>query len=450
MRKTHTDQHSIFDFYPEHEFGCELKWISNWLDQNPYLMDWVRLDVKNECSSNTGRSSITAESVLRCAIIKQTRQLSYEDLAFYLQDSLSCQTFARLDRSKAFPKKSALQSAISRISDETWELINLQLLESAQQNKIESGKTIRIDSTVTDTNIHEPTDSTLLWDSARTLIRLLKQAEELMGRTFDWVNHQRGAKKKMHQIFNTRGMKKKVPLYKALLKYVENCLAYIKTAKINMLVHATNIMAATLWKAEVDHFVPLILKVIDQTKRRVLNGEKVPATEKLFSLFEEHTDIIIKGSRDIQYGHKLNLSTGKSGLILDMVVETGNPADSEQFIPMINRHIENYGKPPRQSAADGGYASTANVTQAKELGVKDVAFHKKRGLAINDMVKSKWVYKQLRNFRAGVEANISVLKRTYGMARCLWKGWGHFNSYIWSTVVSYNLTLFARLCLKST
>jgi len=450
MRETHTAQHSIFDFYPEHEFGCELKWVSDWLDQNPYLIDWVRSDLINECKNKAGRSSLTAESVLRCAIIKQTRQLSYEDLAFYLMDSLSCQTFARLDKSKAFPKKSALQSAISRIADETWELINLQLLESAQETKIEKGNIIRIDSTVTDTDIHEPTDSTLLWDSVRTLIRLLKQAEKLIPYSLDWVNHQRGAKKKMHQIFNTRGMKKKIPLYKTLLKYVENCLAYIKMAKIEIHSHCSNITAALSWKAEVEHFISLILKVVEQTRRRVLNGEQVPAAEKVFSLFEEHTDIIIKGSRDIQYGHKLNLSSGKSGLILDMVVETGNPADTAQFIPMINRHTENYGNPPRQSAADGGYASSENLRQAKNMGVKDVAFHKKRGIKIEDMVKSKWVYKKLRNFRAGVEANISVLKRTYGMARCLWKGWDHFNSYIWSTVVSYNLTLFARLSLKST
>ena len=133
-----------------------------------------------------------------------------------------------------------------------------------------------------------------------------------------------------------------------------------------------------------------------------------------------------------------------------MVIETGNPADTDRFLPMLERHKDNYGEVPRQSSMDGGYASTNNLDQAKLFGVKDAAFSKKKGLAIKDMAKSKWVYRKLKNFRAGIESNISCLKRAYGLARCTWKGWEHFNQYIWSSVVSYNLTLFARLSLKQT
>ena len=147
----------------------------------------------------------------------------------------------------------------------------------------------------------------------------------------------------------------------------------------------------------------------------------------------------------MQYGHKLNLTTGRSGLILDVVIEAGNPADAERFLPMLERHIALYGKPPRQVAADGGYASRDNLSQAKARGVRDVAFHKKRGLRIEDMVRSRWVYRKLRNFRAGIEAGISCLKRAYGLARCTWRGLGHFKAYVWSAVVAYNLALFARL-----
>ncbi len=171
----------------------------------------------------------------------------------------------------------------------------------------------------------------------------------------------------------------------------------------------------------------------------------MPAGEKIFSLFETHTDIIVKGNRDIQYGHKLNLSTGKSGLILDVVIEAGNPADTDRLLPMLDRHIENYGAAPRQLAADGGYASKDNLAAAKTRGVEDVAFHKKRGLSIEDMVKSHWVYRQLRNFRAGIEAGISCLKRAYGLARCTWKGLTHFRAFVWSSVVAHNLALLARL-----
>ena len=177
----------------------------------------------------------------------------------------------------------------------------------------------------------------------------------------------------------------------------------------------------------------------------MLDGEIVPASEKLVSLFEPHADIIVKGGRQVQYGHKLNLATGKSGLILDIVIETGNPADAERFVSMLDRHIARTGAPPRQTAADGGYASRANLAAAKARGIADVAFHKKCGITITEMVKSPWVYRRLRNFRAGIEAAISCFKRAYGAARCTWRGLDHFKAYIWSAVVAHNLVLFARL-----
>ena len=155
--------------------------------------------------------------------------------------------------------------------------------------------------------------------------------------------------------------------------------------------------------------------------------------------------IFIKGNRKIQYGHKLNLSSGKSGLILDITIEEGNPTDIDRLLPMLDRHIDLHGVAPRQVAVDGGYASEANLVAAKALGVKDMAFNKKRGLNIEDMVQSHWVYRKLTRFRAGIEGNISCLKRVYGTGRCHWKGLEHFKSYLWSSVVSYNLTLMVRL-----
>lgn len=115
------------------------------------------------------------------------------------------------------------------------------------------------------------------------------------------------------------------------------------------------------------------------------------------------------------------------------------------LMPMLERHIAFYGRAPRQAAADGGFATRKNLATAKARGVRDMAFHKKAGLKIEDMVRSKWVYRKLRNFRAGIEAGISCLKRAYGLARCTWRGLDHFKTYVWSSVVAYNLVLFARL-----
>ena len=127
------------------------------------------------------------------------------------------------------------------------------------------------------------------------------------------------------------------------------------------------------------------------------------------------------------------------------MIEAGNPADSERLLPMLERHIALYGQAPRQAAADGGFASRDNLRQAKARGVREMAFPKKGGLRIEDMVRSRWVYRKLRNFRAGIEADISCLKRAYGLARCTWRGLGRFRAYVWSSVVADNLALLARL-----
>ena len=374
--------------------------------------------------------------------------MSYKKLAFYLLDSISFKSFARLPLDWC-PKKSTLQATISRIGAKTWERISQYMLREAKEEKVEDGGMARIDSTVTEAPIHEPSDSSLLWDSVRVMVRLLVQAMGLPGAPFiAWCNHSLVAKRRARQIMYTRGQDKKAKLYKELVKVCRDTLHYLQRAQMELTIKGMCGMEWEGWLAQVNHYVPLINRIIDQTERRVFAGEKVPASDKVFSLFEEHTDIIIKGNRDIQYGHKLNLNVGKSGLILDAVIETGNPTDTQRFIPMLERHIELYGKAPRQLAADGGYASEDNLEQAKKKGVDDVAFHKKRGLSIEKMVKSPWVYRKLRNFRAGVEAWISCLKRAYGLARCSWKGLKHFNAYVWSSVAAHNLALFCRL--KST
>ncbi len=139
------------------------------------------------------------------------------------------------------------------------------------------------------------------------------------------------------------------------------------------------------------------------------------------------------------------VSTGPSSLILDCVVEPGNPADSNYVQPFLERHRQLYGQVPRQSAWDGGFASAANLSWAKEQGVEDVAFAKKCGLTVESMVRSSRVYKELKRFRAGIEGCIGTLKHTFGLHRCSWKGWPHFQSYVHASVLTYNLVVLARL-----
>jgi IS5 family transposase len=441
MRQERTVQASLFDRFAGHEIGRELKAMSAWLDEHRELASLVAADLRRDGVRETGRLGLPAEAVLRCALLKQHRQLSYQELAFHLEDSASLRAFARRPQTGS-PQKSVLHKTISALRAETWEQINRTLLASAREAKLERCRVVRLDSTVTAAPVHEPSDSSLLWDAVRVMVRLLREANGLVGRAgLCWRDHRRAAKKRARDIQFTRGRPRRVQLYRELIRTTRATLAYLHQAAAQL---ATTDWAVALWQAKVDHYRPLIEQIIAQTERRVLAGEAVPAGDKLVSLFEPHADIIRKG-REVTYGHKLNLTTGKSGLILDLVIEAGNPADSERLLPMLERHRALYGQPPRQAAADGSYASRDNLRQAKARGVRDMAFHKKGGLRIEDMVRSRWVYRKLRNFRAGIEADISCLKRAYGLARCTWRGLGRFRAYVWSSVVAYNLALLARL-----
>jgi IS5 family transposase len=227
------------------------------------------------------------------------------------------------------------------------------------------------------------------------------------------------------------------------IKLTENTVDYAKTALSNLESSPLSLQEEIL-KNELFHFIPLVEKVIDQAVRRVINKEKVAATDKIFSIFEEHTDIIIKDRRDTYYGHKICLSGGASNLILDCQILAGNPADSTLTKEMLERQKDIYGRPPLKVALDGGFASQKNLEDAKGLGIKDVCFSKGRGMDIEDMCRSEYVYKCLRRFRAGIESGISWLKRAFGLTRCLWRGLESFKSYVWASIVSANLQTLAR------
>ncbi len=190
--------------------------------------------------------------------------------------------------------------------------------------------------------------------------------------------------------------------------------------------------------------VELSAQLIDQTTRRVILGESVPSCEKIVSIFEPHTDIIKKDGRETLYGHKVCLSSSPSNLITDCLIVEGNPADSTLTDIMLDRHKELYDHYPLKVAFDGGFTSKENLLSAKAKGIKDVCFAKKRGLKVEQMCRSPYVYKRLRRFRAGIESGISWLKRCFGLSKCTWKSLPSFKSYIWASIVSANLLTLVR------
>jgi IS5 family transposase len=453
MRQKRVRQFSIFHVMPNNPVAKELGAISEILDAQPRVVDLVHKDILGIKKSDTGRPGMTAEQALRSAILKQYRNLTYEELAFHLEDSQSFRAFARL-RTNQSPSRSVLQENIKAISAKTWEAIQRLLIEYALDQELEKGRKIRIDSTAVESNIHHPTDSTLLQDGVRVMTRLLVAGKDLEPvPEYSFSDHRRAVKKRVITILNARKEKVREKAYKDLLNVAAHVLGYAMDALSALKTFESDDVRewvrACVLREELERTVSTLARVMDQTERRVIRGEKVSASEKITSFFECHTDIIVKGGRDIQFGHKVFLAGGDSGFIMDCVVSRGNPADSAMFQHMIDRQKALYGRVPRQAAVDGGFASKDNLKWAKTEGIKDIMFAKRKGLSVLEMVKSNWVYKKLRNFRAGIEGNISRLKRAFGLDRCSWTGWAGFRQYVWSAIVSYNLSVLARLKLAT-
>ncbi len=436
----------------EHQHARELAVVSDILDAHPHMLDLVFADLpKGQKNPRTGRPGLTAEQVLRALILKQMHGLSYYELAFHLADSVCFRKFCRLDFHLPPTKRSTLQLNIKRLQASTLEQINELLVMSARASGVESGKKVRIDCTVTDSNIHDPTDGQLLWDVVRVLTRLMSQAKERFGLQFR--NRTLQAKRRSMTIFHAKTPKKRKNAYLDLLAATNDVMESARRIKDELrhvkISSLSDIVLVESLSYRLEHFTGLGERVEDQTHRRIVFEESVPASDKIVSIFEEHTDIIIKDRRDVLYGHKICLATGASGLVLDVVVLKGNPADSTLAVDMIERQIRVQGRAPRQAAFDGGFCSRANLGEIKDRGVQDVCFSKGRGLEITEMVKSAWVYRRLCNFRAGVEAGISFLKRCFGLRRCTWSGFASFKAYTWASVVSANLLMLARHALAA-
>jgi IS5 family transposase len=199
---------------------------------------------------------------------------------------------------------------------------------------------------------------------------------------------------------------------------------------------------------ELDHYLTLAETAIDQCERRILKGEKVPASEKILSIFEEHTDIIKRGKSQspTEFGHKVLISTAKSGLITQYQVFRGNPDDANMIPDILAIHEEQYGHAPNKLCGDRRFFSLDNEQLAYQEGVKKVSICKPgyRSKDRKQIEKERW-FKTLQRFRAGIEGIISVLMRSYGLKRCLWKGWQAFQSYVGLSVVTFNLQKIAQL-----
>ncbi|MHC4270489.1 MAG: ISNCY family transposase [Planctomycetota bacterium] len=449
MRKIFDTQLRLEFYQSDSKMSKKLEKMSELLQKDRSFLEKIAEDFKTPKESDSGAKGMTIEQVVRVSILKQLCKLSYEDLYDELNDNISYRRFAKIHEGLV-PKKSALSGNVKRISPGGFEEINKVMVKTAIELGVENGKRVRMDSTGVESNIHYPTDGELLWDCVRVIDRIIEKVmEEYPDMELEYHNHTKRAKKRRYRIVNTSSKEKRVEAYKDLLKvsratekYSESCIGQLKGKA------REGFIEAVVYKEELEGYLASLIVVINQAERRVLNDEKVESKDKLVSIFETHTDILTKGKRKTVFGHKIQLSGGESNMILDCVIERGNGSDAEYFQKGINRLEAKHGILPEEITTDGGYASNDNYETAVGKGVKRVLFTKKCTSKIVELVKTCRAYKKLKKFRAGIEGCISAAKRSYGLSRCTWKGWQSFQSYVWLSVLAFNLNILTEALLK--
>lgn len=447
MRNARDFQPNLTYNWLDLDHAQELRTLAAFIDDHPKIADLIWQDLTQNASRSTGARGMCADLVFRALVLKQMHTWSYDELHFHLTDSQTYRTFCGMSFAQKTPARSTLAAAIKRVRADTLEAINRLLLLEARERKVEDGNLSRVDCTAVETLMHPPSDSQQLWDCIRVLSRLMKRARvRLPAGVFSFPNRKKRAKRRCREISIARRKAARREAYRDLVKVAEEIQHKGQEAAGLLQTHQVDDPAL---EQQLARFLCLIERTLDQTRRRVFDGQNVPASEKLVSVFEDHSDIIRKDFRNTYYGHKICLTGGKSSMILDCQIFRGNPSEANMAWQSVERQRDLYGQAPRQVVFDGAFSSAENLAKIQELGSQDIVFSKS-SLKISAMAKSLYVYRKLRNFRAGIEGCISFLKRTFGLHRCTWRSYPSFQSYVWSSIVSCNLLLMSRALLKTT
>jgi IS5 family transposase len=427
---------------PNWKNDLELGLIDSVLDKHPHIISTLGEGISDSNNKKKfGRKDTPSiEQIVRAGIYKELKGLDYRELEYHQEDSRIAALFIKIDPLRPYSFQ-LYQKYISRIKPEKLSEVLIELNKIAINEGLEDLEKIRQDTTTIETNIHHPTNNSLIWDCIRrSNDHLSKLNREVNG--LSYRDYTKGAKKTYFKINNTVSKDKKVKLFMKQLQTFTKCINQVSNVikKKDICVS----IEASAYIYLLGDLLPIMKQVYDISFRKEVKGEKVPSGEKIFSIFERHTDIIVKGSRDIIFGHKINLTSGKSNLILDCYMERGNPADSKLYAPTLNRIIENYNTTPRDSAVDGGFASKANIEHSIEKGLVNVVFNKVVG-SMRNQVSSGNMETRLKKWRSGIEANISNLKRGFNIHRCNWKGWINFQSKVLWSVLAYNIRVMSNI-----
>jgi transposase, IS5 family len=417
------------------------------LRANPQLLDQAHQEIISQLStSETGRvGAFTSENLLRTVIVMFVEDLSYRDTVVRLDDSEVLREFVGLGWQEVMDP-TFLSRAFDALSPETWALLNERLGQYAQGEKKIEGKKLRVDSTVVETEVHYPTDSSLLWDSARVLIRELRRArlelrvcglhprfhDRKIKRLYTFINRNCASKSK-------RVQRKVKSTYQQLIAQVRR-IAVVTEALLDE------------WEEgalpELEKYLPRVQKVIHQAEQRIVHGVILPAEEKIYSLFEEHTELIKRGKagKEVEFGHKVLIAQSGEKFITPYQVLPRRQEDPTLLRETLDAHRALFGKAPEVLATDKGFYEDREQIKKLEEGIKTVSMPKKgRRTPEEERRESSKSFCEGQRFRAGVEGTISVLKRVFKQGRCLFQGFKHYAASVGCAVFCYNLVLLTRL-----
>ena len=438
-----------------------LEGISELLDQATDLVKAVHNDlVKGLRNPGKGRKGLNAEQVLRAFILQRVKNLPLRELAERIDDGLSMREFTRFFWDDV-PGHDAFHRAFARICPETMKLINEVVVQLAVELDMEDGAWTRGDTTVVETDIHYPTDSSLLEDSVRVLTRSVGYIGEILpDATIGFSNRTWRAKRRARQIDKLGGSKrdndKRVrSKYRDLLsvtrKVVRGARAVADKARRSPKdeLNYLDCLAVAKLCDQIETFASRADQVIAQTQRRVIQGDKVPASDKIVSIFEPHTDIIIRGKKrvPVEFGHKVFLAEAPSGVVYHYEILEGNPPDDGHIGHWLERHEELFGGPPELLAADRTFHTAGNVKAVTAAGVEIECLPQRGGRrsAQREAHEKSRAFRAGQRFRAGIEGRISVLSRGRGMKRCRLSGRERFEVFVAAAILANNLIALARL-----
>jgi IS5 family transposase len=439
----------------------QLQAITDFLDDQEELVERVRCDlVRGLKKPGSGRRGLTPQQILRALILMRVKNWDYRELRERIADGLTLRQFADFYCDRV-PKHDAFSRGFNRLTPATLEAINDLVVQAAVDLGLEDGAELRVDTTVVQTDIHHPTDNTLLWDVVRVVTRLIGRLGKALKlrRIKGFRNRTRSARRRMYEIQRMTTRQRQAAqtgTYRELIGIAEEVVASARqvlesTSNVRGMDLLANLVIEEIRK-EIEEYCRVGSRVIDQARRRVLDGEQVPNAEKIYSIFEPHTDLIKRGKvrTPVEFGHKVFLAESAQGLITQYEVLKGNPVDEVHVAPSLERHIESFGRVPELYGSDRGFFSEKNVALCIQEGVAVVCIPQRGGKKApeREAYEKSADFKAGQRFRAGIEGRISVLFRGRGMKRCLAVGHERFELLVAAAVLANNLMNIAALLTR--